>query len=364
MRIGHIHNINLASIVLGVLVFLASVSASAQPRLDVRTLPTVGEQATMFTYDTTGVQPGNAGLNIVWQYTNLVSLQRPFTYQVIRLDAAPQNSRGFFPTADRVVQRDSVFEFYQLVGQRLRLLGTWTPNAVQVASPTNPFDTRPVELTNAQPFSDTYVSSITYAGLTQPVQRFGASSVSYTGFGTLRFASGSVDSVVRVRRQETTIDTVRTPELPGPIRTIRTTTISTSWYQLSSSIPVLTIETVETLVRQGQQLLERRSTKQVYGRFEEIATSVDDIVFYDLTVTPQPARAHDVVRISLTGDVGADIHVMGIDIVDNMGRSSVPRWDVTAGDVLVYVPNLTAGRYSVVIRTSQETIVVPVLIAP
>ncbi|HCN05918.1 MAG TPA: hypothetical protein DIS79_09875 [Bacteroidetes bacterium] len=364
MRIGHIHNVNLASIVLGVLVFLASVSASAQPRLDVRSLPTVGEQATMFTYDTTGVQPGNAGLNIVWQYTNLVSLQRPFTYQVIRLDAAPQNSREFFPTADRVVQRDSVYEFYQLVGQRLRLLGTWTPNAVQVASPTNPFDTRPIELTNAQPFSDTYQSSITYVGLTQPVQRFGASSVTYTGFGTLRFASGSIDSVVRVRRQETTIDTVRSSELPGPVRTIRTTTTTTAWYQLSSSIPVLTIETADIQVRQGQQLLERRFTKQVYGGFDEITTALDDIAFYDLTVAPQPARAHDVVRIGLTGNVGEDINVIGIDVVDNMGRSTTPRWDVTAGDVYVYLTDLASGRYSVVIRTTQETIIAPVIVVP
>jgi len=318
----------------------------------------------MIFYDTTGVESGTVGVNVLWQYTNLVSLQRSFPYRVLQLAAAPPNTRDLFPTADRVVQRDTVYEFYQLVGQRLRLLGTWSPNAVQVASPTNPFDTRPVELTNAQPFSDTYVSSITYAGLTEPVRRFGASSVTYTGFGTLNFSSRRVDSVVRVRRQETTIDTVRSAELPGPARIIRTTTTTTSWHQLTSSAPVLTIESAEIQVRQGQQLLERRTTKRVYGGFENIATSVNDIVFYDLSVAPQPARARDVVRIGLTGTVGSDISVTRVEMIDNIGQTITLPWDSTPQDVQVQLPALVPGRYSVIIRTTNETIIAPVIIAP
>lgn len=358
----HIHNVKLASFALGVLVFFGAICASAQPRLDVRTLPTIGESINLSTYDTTGVEPGNVGVNTVWQYTNLVSLQRTFPYRVIRPDEAPPNTRVFFPTADRVVQRDTVYEFYLLIGQRLRLLGTWSPNAVQVASPTNPFDTRPVELTNAQPFSDTYVSTITYAGLQQPVGRFGASTVTYSGFGTLNFGTNRFDSVVRLRHQETTIDTVRSSETPGVTRTIRTTTTTTTWYQLTSSLPVLSIETSEILVRQGAQLLERRTTKRVFGGFESIATSVDDIVFSDHTVAPQPARAQDVVRIGISGNAGSDVGVTSVEMIDNLGQRILPQWTATDRDVHVHLSNLVAGRYSVVIRTTHETIMAPILV--
>lgn len=339
--------------VVGIGSIVGSTVASAQPRLDVRSLPAPSKQFVMGVADTVGVKVGPAGANVVWDFTQLrrtgVGVDSLTTEYLSPL-ATPPEAAALFPTAEVAVRTGERIEFFRTEGTMFRMLGTWTPTTSITSGTANPYDTRPVEITFGGQHVDQYQATLNSQTAPQVQQRAGTHTIVYDGFGRLLLPNGEVGNVARTKTTTRTTDTSRYTS-PTQREVIRATDIeSYTWLQPISNVPWVIVNFTTVRVTTNGRPVSTRSTREVLFRdtINSIPSSVDEASSLD-RVYPNPTHAGDEVIVE-----GIEADVFSADAVDIHGvATSVSPVRIASEKVRVALHRLPAGSYVLVLRTPR-----------
>lgn len=329
------------------------VTALAQPRLDSRTLPSATKAFVLAVADTTGVTPGLAGPNVLWDFSQIKrrgtgadSVQM----QYMLPSATPPPARSMFPTAQVAVRTGSSYEFFRTEGTMFRSLGVWTPSVSLTSGTANPYDTRPVEITFNGQHTDQYRATITQITPPQTAQRAGNHKIVYDGYGVLRLPTGEVSDVARTQTTITTTDTVRITS-PTP-RVVITTTITVAyrWISVNDNVPWVIFSNQTVQVSENGQPVSNVSTREVLFRDFSSSTDVDpELQDADVIVYPNPSPA--------TGDItiaNFDHDVLSARLIDARGIAiNVQATRQGNDDYVVAMHGITTGSYTLVLITKN-----------
>jgi len=350
-----------------IVVFLAwGVLVTAQPRLDVRSLPAPTASFVLGIADTTNVKVGAAGPNVRWDFKQLRRLGvgvDSITIEYLSPSATPPQAQALFPTAQVAVRTGPTFEFFRTEGTMFRLLGAWTPSTALTSGTANPYDTRPVEITYSGQHFDTYRSTLTSPVDPKVQQRAGTVTFMYDGFGLLELPRGVVSNVARTRTITQTTDTARYTSPTVRVVVTATDIDSYRWTQVTNSIPFVVVNFSTVRVTNNGQAVSRVTSKEVFFRdtINPIASSVDDVDdIANVDVYPNPARSNNDVVLS-----GVLNEVLDAELVDLQGnRIPVTIARISATSMRVAIPSVAGGTYALVVRTITGVIRKQVVVMP
>ncbi len=328
-----------------------SMAVTAQPRLDVRSLPAPTIQFVMGLADTVGVKIGAAGPNVVWDFRQLrrqgIGVDS-ITIEYLSPLATPPEAVALFPSAQVAVRTGARFEFFRTEGTMFRMLGAWTPTSSLTSGTANPYDTRPVEITFGGQHIDQYKAVTTSQTDPQIQQRAGTHAFTYDGFGRLLLPSGEIPNVSRTRTITRTTDTARYTS--PTLRVVITTTdiASYRWLQPENNVPWVIVNFTSIRVTTNGQPVSTKSAREVLFRDSTtIPTGVESSSSLD-KVYPNPTYAGDEVFVA-----GIEADVLSAEVVDMHGVSTgVITARIGAERVRVTLNGLAAGSYMLVLRTA------------
>lgn len=326
----------------------------AQPSIGVATLPSVGLRYVKVAYDTTNFNAGPGGADVVWDFSSLDMLTDSTAIRVIGPSEFTTKQRSLFPNAQLAVVEDTTFRAYVITPTVFRQHGLETPNVSTVVAATNPFDTRPADIAFNTPFTDSYLATTNVTGSPVPLQETGSINLIYDGYGTLKLRASTFVNVGRITSQQTMIDTLK---VPGPTPTtyvFRTVTLSATWYEATSAVPVFTLGSVSRLVLLNGEAIEGPAAKRFsYGRRTIAnATSVADVEVTTEGLAPNPVQAGSMVTLPLRG--GEPVAVVLMDVVGRRteigAHGSVPH----ENGLGVSIPSVPPGIYSIVATSASH----------
>ena len=325
-------------VVISLCILTVSV-VKAQPNLDASTIPTPNKVIDFKNADTVGVSAGQPGIGVVWDYSTL-SLREQRTMRYLNRQSLPPSVIALFPTVQFGVVDDTTTFAYRTVGSTVQLLGSVTPNSLNVVSPNDPYDTRPVEIVFNEPHNDTWKARITQFTPTDIVRRGADLFLVYEGFGTLRLPEGTFNNVAMVTERRTIQDTVRSLGNGVSVMTRQTTTW---WIIIGSDVPLLEIvESESTRMRNGLPMGPPAYNKRV-RTYSQTINSVDEPHSHQLRLSPLPAT--DRIRVE-----GLDEEIDGVELVDITGKTvgGVEVVSRQEGSIELALPPSTNGVYLLV----------------
>lgn len=348
------HRIVVGFIVLAIVGSIAgSVAVSAQPRLDVRSLPAPSKQFVLGLADTVGVKVGAAGPNVIWDFSQLkrqgVGVDS-ITVEYLSPLATPPEAAALFPTAQVAVRTGVRFEFFRTEGTMFRMLGAWTPTSSLTSGTANPYDTRPVEITFGGQHVDQYKAVLNSQTDPQVQQRAGTHTFVYDGFGRLVLPIGEVTNVARTITITRSTDTARYTS-PTPRVVVTTTDIqSYRWSQAVDNVPWVTINFTTIRVTTNGQPVSTVSSREVRFRDTTMIPSGVESAATLNRVYPNPTHAGDEVSVA-----GIEADVLSAEAVDIHGVATGVTVVRTGSErVRVTLNGLAAGSYVLVLRTASN----------
>jgi len=338
-----------------ILLITGTLRVVAQPAIGTATLPTIGQQYVKVGYDTSSINPGPGGADVDWDFTQLMMRTDSVLVRVVGPTEFTAKQKSSFPTAQLAVIEDTTFRPYIKTPTFLRQQGVETPAVTTIVATTNPFDTRPADITFNKPHNDTYNAVTTVVGIPVPLQETGSTNLIYDGYGTLRLRGDVFSNVGRVSSQVSVTDTLK---IPGPTPStfvIRTVTLSATWYESTSSTPVLTLGSVSRAVtKDGETIEGPTATRFAYGRRTTSGpTSVAEVSSTGRDVAPNPAQAGSFVVLPLQG--GEIVSVTMIDVVGNQTEVRSSALTMQEQGVTMLLPSVAPGVYSIVVASATRT---------
>lgn len=288
---------------------VASAVLVAQPNLGQETIPTPNKTIQYVNADTSGVQLGQPGVGITWDYSFLQQRDGTST-RYSDIESLPPNIRLLFPEAEFATVTDGTTTVYRLRDGFVELLGSVSTNALAVSSKNDPYDTRPVEIVFNQPHLDQWNMRITDFAPSDVHRTGGDLFLEYNGFGTLRLPNNTYNDVAMVTVRVTTFDTTRSQ--PDVVTEVNENT--TYWLRPDSDERILEItEGTRVQTRNGLPLGPPTPFKSV-RYFGSSVSVVDEVDASSLRLSPLPA--YDRIRIEgMTGELER------AELVDVTGRS-------------------------------------------
>jgi hypothetical protein len=215
-------------IISSVILLALVVNSYAQISLTSTSNPVLGDIYTKCLADTNGIQPGPAGANQTWDFSNLqISTVKSIVKYV---DPTTTTYGSKFPSATLAAEENLPIKNY--------IYMTTSANDIIIKGTADTLYQPDYSLNNhiyiTYPFSydsvlsDTYLGTFTIAGT--PLSRNGTWSLKGDGYGTLKLPSGTYNNVLRLHAVQKNNDV------------FFTTTITTdAWYSAIDKFPLLLI---------------------------------------------------------------------------------------------------------------------------
>ncbi len=323
-----------------VLLTLLPTMAWAQPRLDTRSVPSPPKSFVQTRFDATGLVFGTPGREQVWDFRSLPPGQLQ-NRRYLSPSEFPPSVRDSFPSAQFGIQVDTVLSVYAVQGRYLRLLGTVGSNTQLTVGP-DPYDTRPTEIVFSGTIIDAHSGAIRVGTATG--RRFGQTSTTYDGYGSLQTPVGRYDSVARLSTIGNTFDTLQTG---SDIIVVRRSFRSVVYQSIVSDTQLLVFDDITTsITRNGSPVgLPNRTVSGAYHGSNP-ATSVDsDALFPNVTVAPCPLRG------SVCSVAGLPFTPLSVRLFSMAGPEVHDvQWTPDAdGRVSISMPYITPGAYILLI---------------
>lgn len=184
----------------------------AQSDLTLNDIYQIGDEATYLVVDATGLDPGPAGLNVTWDYSNLPRI--PAEDHTTRYAAASEAPNpGLFPDANMIAIDDAgetdAYSFFFSGNGIFSLEGLDIPDLGVVTYSDKTVTNFPLvyNQTQTDDFVGMYTANVN--GIQVTTNRTGSLTTFYDGFGTLILPNGtSVSNVRRIRFDQTVRDEV------------------------------------------------------------------------------------------------------------------------------------------------------------
>lgn len=218
-------------IIFGILILPIAVQAQTLQGSD---FPTAGTVKTLMLADTSGVQPGNAGTGVTWNFSSLTNSGQLQTDSFFTPSATPYGAS--FPTATIVEHEQypgtNYYIYFKDDGSEFQRVGNVQPDTVVYYDPANQF---PYPVSYGSTNNDTYFASYNANGYLTHMR--GTVTNDVDGSGTLMLPTGTYTNVIRMKFVRNEKDTVfSSPGVTGQLsQTIY------NWYQSSLYYPLLSI---------------------------------------------------------------------------------------------------------------------------
>ena len=283
---------------------LLGVSAIAQPILGPATLPTPSRSVLYLLADTTGVRPGDGGVDVVWDFTFLqhqAEGPQALLQATVTPGELPQEIRDQFPTADRAIVRDTLTELFQVSGFTMRIVGVVTSSVTIQFAESDPYDVRPVELRFGAEHLDTHSATITPNSIPTVLNRRGEHRLVYDGWGQLLLPVWGPLQAARVSMQRRTTDTLAL----GLDTAVITTELDRTYWADPESDRVYLVMHTERISRtfNGEPLPDTITQRHVRWLDSTATTSVHEVGTGDqLQIRPHPVSGGSFTILCLTAE--------------------------------------------------------------
>ncbi|MFL5729682.1 MAG: hypothetical protein ACJ75J_09385, partial [Cytophagaceae bacterium] len=184
-------------------------------------------------FDTTGINPGNAGENVIWDFSKQASLNTSSTVKFMPADSCPGSKN--FPKADIALPTGSDrYIFYDTASGWSKVGQYYNEKVATVITYSDFQKLGKGPYKYKYHFSDDFLGK--YTGPKGNAERIGKYSKTIDGYGTLITPAGTFKNVLRVRVTENIQDEFTTGGLK-----ISTDVIMYQWIAEGFSYPLMTI---------------------------------------------------------------------------------------------------------------------------
>ena len=240
--------------------FLTFYSLQSQPTLSITSIPQIGEKYT-FTYcDTTGVEAGEGGADMNWNFSTLKFLEGEDAVVTNNI-VAPQSGIKYssFPSATYAIESEGGYSYFKVVNNKIERLGTGYEAGEEVLTKSEIIYGLPFEFPNV--YEGSFSGSIKTGNII--TKRGGKILTIADGFGSIVLPKGSYPNLLRIRIEQVINDTVP-PVVPGAPSIISITeTVSHIWLNDEYKFGLLNISTItNSQVMQGN-VISKTVTKNV-----------------------------------------------------------------------------------------------------
>jgi hypothetical protein len=169
--------------------------------------PAIGSIYTLTLADTTGIEPGNTGQGLTWDFSSLFNTGFIQVDSFLMPSATPYGA--IFPTAGiadhETYPGTDYFVYYHDDGSEFQRVGNVQPDTVIYSDPANEF---PYPISYGNTFSDTYFASYHQSLGGTLVHMHGVASETADATGTIILPTGTYPNVLRVTALRTEHDTI------------------------------------------------------------------------------------------------------------------------------------------------------------
>jgi len=198
--------------------------------------PAIGSIYTLTLADSTGIQPGNNGTGITWDFSALVNTGSIQVDTFLLPSATPYGAT--FPTADiadhEIYPGTNYYVYYHNDGSEFQRIGNVQPDVVIYSDPANEF---PYPVSYGNTFSDTYYASYNQTSTGTLVHMWGVATETADGLGTIILPTGTYSNVLRLSGVRTEHDTI----FSTPNVYVFEQFIFYRWYQAELYYPLMQI---------------------------------------------------------------------------------------------------------------------------
>ncbi|HRP01142.1 MAG TPA: T9SS type A sorting domain-containing protein [Candidatus Kapabacteria bacterium] len=227
----------------------------AQPTITNKMTPQIGEKYAYSYYDTVGVKQGNAGANVLWDFSTLVKLQgseQTVNFEIVSPNTTPYantfaGANYAYKQKDAENQTDS-YVYYKSSSDRIERLGVGFAEGAEILSDWELVQKFP--FTYEDSFSDAFKGTIDVVaeGQSFNLKRGGSIAITADAYGTLKLPSGTFSNVLRLKVIQSISDTLP-PPIPGMSGgMMNTNTESYIWVSNDFKFAILSISQVQSEV--------------------------------------------------------------------------------------------------------------------
>jgi hypothetical protein len=309
-----------------------SVNSIAQPTLTNSNNPVIGDVFSFYNADTTGVQPGSAGANQIWDFSGL-SLGSTLT-SLSFVDPSTTPDAASFPTSNIAQKLDaSSYQYLRTTSSTFEDLGISSPQVSMSFYDADVVYQYPFTYNTSQ--VDSFKSDYTLSTL--PVTRKAQSNTLGDGYGTLKLPGGIYNNVLRVKFTQAINDD------NGFMNTL--TNVETYyWFTSGNKQPLLTI-TISTTNYFGTTVKNKMISVAESSAGTVSVNSIKNGM--DLNLYPNPAQNTINIKYFSSGVTNVQIFntlgvlVKSLKFQDNIGQCQevINVEDLNKGNYLVKVFN-------------------------
>ncbi len=317
---------------------LFALGAMAQPTINLASVPGFGTTITTRDVDGTGINPGPAGANQTWNFTAYPDTGAPVSLTYVNPASTP--FAVDFPNSNYAFESETIdgainYGYYNLNASSFELLGNATVNAdntTQVISLSNPQTALSFPATLNSTNSDTY--KVQFANELFSIASTGTATYIADAYGTLTTSLGTYNNVLRLKRRNTSLDTIS-----SPFGTFYGTSSSTAYEYMrvaaGATLAAWTISYDTSQTDLGGETISL-NTRHTTGEFPAATEQANNAV--NLGVFPNPASNQ--VLIMLTEDAIVSVFDLG-------GRAMLSQeFSLIGGSMpILNVSALPAGTY-------------------
>lgn len=245
-------------------------------------------------YDPTGVTPGNAGANVVWNYSTLVFNTYTFSISRHYLDPAVSDSSGDFPDANLAyLDQDGYYSYYGYGPDSLTFYG----------DSANPYfnhyywDVKKVDICPFA-FGDTFADFSSYytpLPICPAHHTYENRVVSYDAYGSLLLPAATYSAVARIKEVEDILDSTLCP----PVGANHFINVIYTWYDIATLEPVFHLRYfTDTTNHYSNEFVETYSYSHLPAMDAAGVRSPDE---QEVAVTVYPNPSHGKITISNRG---------------------------------------------------------------
>ncbi|MBX7107379.1 MAG: T9SS type A sorting domain-containing protein [Chitinophagales bacterium] len=288
-----------------ILALWLTLPSYAQITITSANTPDAGDNFVAQGCDTTGVEPGNSGANITWNFSSLVPSGETVTYEYVAPEGTPFASS--FPSAS-IVQNvlNSLYIYYNVNESSQSLLGIGGSVMVEVYD--NPELLISFPFTYNSTLTDPFSASYEILGLTN--YHFGTHTLTADAYGTLILPTGTYNNVLRVKSNTDAKDSMY---IFGSSTVNHDVTSSWIWYTAGGKSPIL--EIVKTTTTSQSETIHSKSVAyKSEGTFIAENNAVQNI-----SISPNPVADAAIITVNFK-NAGAAV----INVLDMAGNNVQP----------------------------------------
>jgi hypothetical protein len=348
-----------------IFLFLGSF-LQAQPILNSSVFPSIGVVVKTTIGDTTQVNPGIAGSNQIWDFSNLKPSKTSGSYDLNYISPVGTPGSSIFPDANLVakyVLSDTIvsYSYFQAGAGELKSLGNYLTIGKNASSTISKELFLKAPLSFNANFTDQFPQVFSNSGVT--TRSLTTKTLTYDAFGALKMPNAVFKDVMRLKTISNRRDTTTITTGGGTIS--NTTTTNYNWYVNGRVGALLTIVVSEgyTSIQIPNIPPQTIQTKNVTVTFAaDLVTSAADLIpesVLDARITSaNPAQEELIIQVS-SKQALLNFSLVVFDLAGKPLQSQTLNLTPGQQTIKISIDHLPAGIYQAVLKQGNAVKALP-----